>query len=171
MRPRVAVPLILLALAVLLLPLLRLKPFAGGHASASAPLAAPSPAPLARNRPAKNGPKSPADTNEAGDTGYEKYVSDRIDQLGNLAMTGDSNALTEIESELDSRDPQIQAAAVEAVIQFGSRAAIPALEAAARHLDDSGQKAGIQRAIDFLELPTQSEASEAVAANAPAERN
>ena len=55
------------------------------------------------------------------------------------------------------------------VTQFGSRDAIPSLKQAYWHVDDPSQKIRIQEAIDFLELPTPSEA--AAAAPAATENN
>jgi hypothetical protein len=101
-----------------------------------------------------------ADT-ENGD--YEVYVANRITELENLGMTGNPNSLAGIESEFDNRDPRIQKAAVAAAVQFGSPDAIPALQDAYRHLDDPAQKVNIQKAIDFLKLPSLSAAGNATA--------
>jgi hypothetical protein len=98
---------------------------------------------------------------ENGD--YEVYVVNRITELENLGMANDPNSLAEIESEFDNRDPRIQTAAVAAAVQFGSRDAIPALQDAYRHFDDPGQKINIQKAIDFLKLPTLGETANATA--------
>lgn len=89
---------------------------------------------------------------------YEIYVVNRTTELENLGMMNDSNSLAEIESEFDSRDPRIQKAAVDAAVQFGSRDAIPALQDAYNHFDDPEQKIGIQKAIDFLKLPSMNKA-------------
>jgi len=101
---------------------------------------------------ASTAPSSPA---AEGDS----YETTRIGELNNLAMTDDPNALATIESEFDNRNPKIQEAAVAAAVQFGSRDAIPALEAACGHLDDPEQKLRVQQAIDFLKLPTAAEAA------------
>jgi hypothetical protein len=115
-------------------------------------------------RPEKNWGASVATTDDsagAENTDYEVYVVNRISELQNLGMTDDPNSLAEIESELDNRDQQIQKAAVAAAVQFGSRDAIPALQDAYRHFDDPEQKVNIQKAIDFLELPTMAETANA----------
>jgi HEAT repeat protein len=120
------------------------------------------PAPLEKIQPESNpGADLTADNSAAAEN--ENYVANRIAELEDLAMTDDSSSLATIESELDSREPRIQEAAVAATIQFGSRDAIPALRAAYGHLDDPGQKVNIQMAIDFLELPTLSETANATA--------
>jgi hypothetical protein len=92
---------------------------------------------------------------------YEEYVNRRTAELEDLGMAGDTSALLTIESELDSRDPRIQKAAVSAAIQFGSRDAVPALQEAYGHTDDPAQKLNLQKAIEFLELPSESEAANA----------
>ena len=97
---------------------------------------------------------------------HEDYVNRRIAELEDLGLTGDASSLINIESELDNRDPRIQAAAVSAAIQFGSRDAIPALREAYDHTDDPTLKLRLQKAIEFLELPTESETTSA--ANPPA---
>ncbi len=102
-----------------------------------------------------NGPDTPPPAN------YEDYANRRIAELEDLGMSGNASALSTIESELDSRDPRIQKAAVSAAIQFGSRDAIPALREVYDHTDDSGQKLNLQKAIEFLELPSESEAADA----------
>jgi hypothetical protein len=113
-------------------------------------------------RPEKNSTTSEVTTDDSANAeniNYEVYAVNRIAELENLGMTDDSNSLAEIESEFDNRDPQIQKAAVAAAIQFGSRDAIPALQDAYRHFDDPEQKINIQKAIDFLELPSVVEAN------------
>ena len=177
MRAKVVIPLILAGLVAVFLP------FAGrlNYSGAGNP---PAPSALATNAsvssagtagqwgsghspasPAKIQPDSRAVTvvgaGEPSAAIYEDYVNQRTVELEDLGMTGDSNSLITIESELDSRDPRIQAAAVSAAIQFGSRDAIPALRDAYGHTDDPAQKLNLQKAIDFLELPTESETANA----------
>jgi len=168
MRLKIAIPLILVGICAVLLPFVsRFKPVRTNSQTAVPTIAAnnsTTASDSAREQVTSSGSLSaPSETiRSESNTGtvttdHENYVANRITELENLAMTGDSNSLATIEFELDSRDPRIQEAAVAAVIQFGSRDAIPALRAAYEHLDDPVQKVRIQKAVDFLELPTQAE--------------
>jgi hypothetical protein len=177
MRAKVVIPLLLGGLFVVLLPfVVRPKHPASGSLTASAMLAAKASAPgtgpagqwgpdHSPASPTKNQPDlnvaTEAGTDESPAAKYEDYVSQRLSELEALGMTGDANSLITIESELDSRDPRIQAAAVSAAVQFGSRGAIPALQDAYGHTDDPAQKLNIRKAIEFLELPSESEAANA----------
>jgi HEAT repeat protein len=96
-----------------------------------------------------------ADTPEAK---QEAYVAKRIEELQDLGMENDSDSLDTILSELTNRDPRIREAAVDAAVQFGSRDAIPKLEDAAAQTEDAKEKAAILDAIEFLKLPTLTEA-------------
>jgi hypothetical protein len=87
----------------------------------------------------------------------EDYVEQRVSELRDLSMTDDPDSLATITSELDSREPQIRRAALAATIQFGSRDAIPALQNALPHAGDPQEKVDLQKAIDFLALPSMAE--------------
>ena len=155
MRARIAIPIVLAGIFIALLPVLfRSQPAPAQHNAAVAPILPPL-------SPAMNPDGSPSHGARATGNAqaYQDYSRDRAEELNDLAMTGDPNSLTIIESELDNRDPRIQEAAVEAAVQFGSRDAIPSLEAAFWHTDDPEQKLKIQEAIDFLKLPTPDEAA------------
>ena len=99
---------------------------------------------------------SPLDSPEAR---HQAYVDARTAELMDLGMNDDSQSLNTILSELSNRDPEIRKAAVEATVQFGSRDAIPNLTDAAAQTDDPQEKAEIMEAIQFLKLPTLSEAA------------
>lgn len=171
MRAKVVIPLMLVALFVVFLPfVIRPKhPATGGPAEAVMLAAEPSATDSVRQWGSGSSAASPEEsqpvlhiTTDAGadqppTAQYEDYVNRRIAELGDLGMTGDASSLITIESELDSRDPRIQAAAVSAAIQFGSRDAIPALRDACGHTDDPAQKLNLRKAIEFLELPSESE--------------
>ncbi len=101
-----------------------------------------------------NGPVS--DSSEAR---HQAFVETRTAELMDLAMNDDRESLNTILSELNNRDPQVRKAAVEAAVQFGSRDAIPNLMDAAAQTDDPQEKADIMEAIQFLKLPTLSEAA------------
>jgi hypothetical protein len=96
-----------------------------------------------------------AETQEAE---QEAYVAKRVVELQDLGMENDSASLDMILSELDNRDPTIRQAAVDAAVQFGSRDAIPRLMNAAAQTDDPEEKSAILEAIEFLKLPTLTEA-------------
>lgn len=177
MRAKVFIPLILAGLVAVLLPFVsRSKHSAPDGPKAPAAVAGNAPASGAgRAGPGEPGPSSAAPVDDQPDSritldagaasspasSYEDYVNQRTAELEDLGMTGDTNALITIESELEDRDPRIQAAAVSAAIQFGSRAAIPALQEAYGHTDDPAQKLRLQQAVEFLELPTESEITNA----------
>ena len=88
----------------------------------------------------------------------EAYVAGRVVELQDLGMEDDPASLETILSELNNRNPSIREAAVQAAVQFGSRDAIPRLQDAAAKADDPEEKADILEAIEFLKLPTLSEA-------------
>lgn len=177
MRIKVVIPLLLLGLLVAGLPFV-VRPKPTGLVSATMPVipAVKAPAPgagssgqqVSKPLPAtpENNLPDPHITIATGPdipppAKYEDYVNRRTAELEDLGMAGDASALFTIESELDSRDPRIQKAAVSAAIQFGSRDAIPALRQAYDHTDDPAQKLNLQKAIEFLELPSESQAANA----------
>ena len=170
MRAKVVIPLLLVGIiTVLLVFVTRPKSSALSSQPAQVTIAAGDSTPKSNPvfspaRPEKNLTASEETTDDSANSGnadYEVYVVNRTAELENLGMTDDPNSLAEIESELDNRDPRIQKAAVAATVQFGSRDAIPALQDAYRHFDDPEQKVNIQKAIDFLELPTMAETANA----------
>jgi hypothetical protein len=178
MRAKVVIPLLLAGIFAVLLPfIIRPKSSAASDqpAQATSGNATPetnpaghweAPANFSTARPEIKSTASEVATDDSADTengNYEVYVVNRVAELENLGMTDDPNSLAEIESEFDNRDPRIQTAAVAAAVQFGSRDAIPALQDAYRHFDDPEQKINIQKAIDFLKLPTLSETANATA--------
>jgi hypothetical protein len=87
-------------------------------------------------------------------TNHAEYVSQRIDELNDLAMNDDSNSLNTILTELTNSDKQIREGALGAVIQFGDRSAISTLRELAVQTEDLAEKADILAAIDFLKLPS-----------------
>jgi len=78
----------------------------------------------------------------------------RAAELRYLATTGDPNSLETILSELPNPDSEIRRAALAAVVEFGDRSAVPALQEALESNPDPREKAGIQKAIDYLQLPS-----------------
>ena len=83
----------------------------------------------------------------------------RAARLEELGMTCGTAALTEILHALTDPDAEVRAAARDAAVQFGSRDAIPWLQAAIPQMEDIHEKAALQSAIDCLQLPTLAEAT------------
>jgi hypothetical protein len=81
-------------------------------------------------------------------------VTARIAQLGDLGTSNDTISLKTILSELNNQEPRIRQAALNASVQFGSPDAIPALRNEMNWAEDPHEKAAIQDAIDFLQLPS-----------------
>jgi hypothetical protein len=92
----------------------------------------------------------------------------RAAELRYLAITGDTSSLDTILTELPNPDPEIRRAALAAVVEFGDRSAMPALEEALDVNSDPQEKAGIQKAIEYLQLPSFDERDSAGSAALPA---
>ena len=88
---------------------------------------------------------------------HQAYVEERRNHLMDLAAEDDQESLKTILSELTNRDPEIRKAALEAAVQFGSRDAIPSLAEAALQSENPEEKAAINKAVEFLKLPSLSE--------------
>jgi hypothetical protein len=165
MRRKVLVPLLALC-GLALLGFFFLGKHRAGNPPENLPTeSAPDPAKtdLARDATSPNiaTPGSPAASvaNPGSDalTNHEAYVVRRVAELQDLSMENDSASLSIILSELTNRDREIRSAAIDAAVQFGSREAIPALVDAATQIEDPEQKAAIQEAINYLQLPSFSE--------------
>jgi hypothetical protein len=126
----------------------------GTEPATEAPKESASPA-IAATKGTSDSGKAMAETPEAK---QEAYVAKRVVELQDLGMENDAASLDTILSELDNGDPSIRQAAVEAAVQFGSRDAIPRLMKAAAQADDPKDKSAILDAIEFLNLPTLTEA-------------
>ena len=83
----------------------------------------------------------------------------RVAELMALAMNNDSNSFNAIWGELFNKDKAIRAGALEALVQFGDRSAVPRLRDLADRTADPDEKASILSAADYLELPTLDELS------------
>ncbi len=128
----------------------------------NAAAAAPAAAPGAEATRAREGAAEAAfDTNsvleDSPEEKHQAYVTSRIDELSGLAMESHPASLDIICSELSNRDSAIRKAALDAVVQFGSRTAIPKLLDAATQTDDAHEKAAIMDAVAFLKLPSVTE--------------
>ena len=90
---------------------------------------------------------------DASAEAHRDYVTKQESALAELGASGDVGSLGAIEAQLNNQDPAIRKAAVNAAVQIGSPDAIPALQNEMLYLDDPLEKAEIQKAIDFLQLP------------------
>jgi hypothetical protein len=180
MRPKFAVAVLLLAFALLGLVVLVERGMVRQHVApvADSEVDAPSrrmlkdasPASgeltggevLGRRRPAASTPllasiEPPAGADHSSESGRlarEDYVRHRIEELDRLARESDAVSLNTILSELRNLDPRIRQGALEAVIQFRDRAAIPRLQEIAESTENSEEKNAILKAIEYLKLPT-----------------
>jgi hypothetical protein len=89
---------------------------------------------------------------------HADYVLQRRSELTELGMSDDPAALKTILSELNNQDLQIRQAALSATIQFGSKDALPMLKNELTFTEDAQEKVDIQNAIEYLQLPSASDA-------------
>jgi HEAT repeat protein len=82
---------------------------------------------------------------------HDEYVSSRVAELMDFAMTDDPQSLRSILSELNNPEIEIRQAAVIAAVQFKSADAIPALQDAYTRTDELEEKVSIRKAIAFLQ--------------------
>lgn len=119
------------------------------------------PAPAAHRLYAAKQPADGADAASAIDTltpeQQEDAVNQRIIELSELGMRGDSASIGVLLSELNNSNPEIRRAALDAIMQSGNRESIPALQQLADRLTDPQQQLEIAQAIEFLTLPSISE--------------
>jgi|ERR1022692_3958668 HEAT repeat protein len=81
-------------------------------------------------------------------------IDAEIARLQELSMGDDPNNLSVIEADLTNPEKEIREAAIEATKEFGSKDAIPALNAAVANSDDTEEKIDLLEAVDFLSLPS-----------------
>ncbi len=97
--------------------------------------------------------------NPPGSTANQEWIENRIDELDDLAWFDDPESLGKILTELRNPLPEIRAAALGATRDFGSRDAIPYLEALSRDSTDQLEQKALQELIEHLKLPTLLEES------------
>ncbi|MGB7749642.1 MAG: HEAT repeat domain-containing protein [Verrucomicrobiia bacterium] len=114
---------------------------------AKAEVAPPTAAPTAPN----NGATDMTDAEHA------MYVRQRTAELSTLAMNNDAVSRDAILAELQNPDKFIRTAALEAAIQFNDRSVVPRLKEIADQTEDPAEKAAIQQAIDYINLPSLTE--------------
>jgi hypothetical protein len=95
--------------------------------------------------------------NTSPEAKHRAYVTARVLELQELGAADDLDSLNTLLSELGNREPEIRKAALDAIVQFDSRDAIPKLEDAELQADDPHEKAAIADAIEFLQLPSITE--------------
>ena len=80
----------------------------------------------------------------------DDYVTGRVAELLELAMTDDPASLSAILAELNNPNEDIREAAVLGAVQFKSVDAVPALMDAYNRTEEPEEKLSIRKAIDFL---------------------
>jgi hypothetical protein len=165
MRAKIILPVSVLALAVLL-PAIYFhyksgepaEPVASDDGTNAAPAALP--AILHRvSGPAlaQAGGGVPTRSDAAADLNspeHQEYVSERKAELSQMGVSRNPAALHSILTDLHNADPDIRQSALAATMDYGSQDAIPALKNEMAWAEDPEEKAAIQKAIKFLELPT-----------------
>jgi hypothetical protein len=165
MRPKVVIPILLFSVAGLLTIFFarpdRSKSGAAVPLPETAPMAVPAGDAETGNSIETNHLATQAATLQTDisfdQQTHEDYVSKRVAELMDLAMTDDTISLYSILSELNNNDPQIREAAVTASVQFKNLEAIPALQDAYTRSDDPEEKIRIAKAIDFIATPLESQ--------------
>jgi hypothetical protein len=84
-------------------------------------------------------------------------IENRKALLLDYAWETDPKFLRLILADLNHPGPEVRATAREAAKHFGSRDAIPALEAQLAATEDLKEKVALQEAVEFLQLPTMTE--------------
>jgi hypothetical protein len=98
-----------------------------------------------------------SESETATDDQFERIVKEKFEQLQELATKSDPASMEAILAEMKSPYAEVRADALEAIIQFRSRDAIPALKELATQTEDSKEKTAILEAVEFLQLPTLDE--------------
>jgi hypothetical protein len=89
---------------------------------------------------------------------HTQYVRQQIKELNALSWNNDDESRDAILSEVATNsDKQIRAAALEAAIQFDDRSVVPRLQEIAAQTDDPEEKKNILDAIDYINLPSLTE--------------
>ena len=94
------------------------------------------------------------DTADSTSDNPEDAVAERVAQLTQLGMSDDPADLKIILTELNNKNSEIRTSALAAVVQFGSKDAIPALKNEMSWTEDPEEKVEIKKAIDYLNLPS-----------------
>ncbi len=93
----------------------------------------------------------------AGSKEHLSWIAGRCAELEELGWMDDAESLGKILAELSNPEPEIRAAALEAVGNFPGREAIPHLEALAAECEEPAQKAALLQMAEELKIPTAAE--------------
>lgn len=88
---------------------------------------------------------------------HQKEIHRVIEQFVSLQMNSDAASLATLLAGMTNAEPQIRKAALNAVIQFNDRSAVPALQKIADATSDPFEKVDILKAIDYIKLPSFTE--------------
>jgi hypothetical protein len=104
---------------------------------------------------------APATTIISSMTPEEKqsYIETEVARLQDLSTQDDSASLSSIMNDLTNSEKEVRLAAIEATKQFGSKDAIPVLQADVTSAADTDEKIALLEAADFLSLPSLTDAS------------
>ena len=89
----------------------------------------------------------------------EAFIEAETGRLQDLSTQDDPTSLSAILSDLNNPEKEIRLAAIEATKQFGSKDAIPTLQAEVANVTDTDEKIALLEAADFLSLPTLADAA------------
>jgi hypothetical protein len=93
----------------------------------------------------------------AAEIAHQKEIHRTIEHLISLQMNSDAASLATLLAGMTNAEPLIRKAALNAVIQFNDRSAIPALQKIADATADPFEKVDILKAIDYIKLPSFTE--------------
>lgn len=82
------------------------------------------------------------------------YIQAESDKLMEWSTQNDPASLSNILSDLTNSTKEVRLAAIEAAKQFGSKEAIPVLQADVASATDTDEKVALLEAADFLTLPS-----------------
>ncbi len=88
----------------------------------------------------------------------QSYIETEVSRLQDLSTQDDPAALTAIMNDLTNSEKEVRLAAIEATKQFGSKDAIPVLQADVASAAGTDEKIALLEAADFLSLPSLTDA-------------
>lgn len=92
--------------------------------------------------------------NSPGSSANQDWIATRTAELDKLAWFDDAESLSHILAELRNNLPEIRTAALSATLAFGSRDAVPYLEAIAADSKDAIEQKALTDVAERLKLPT-----------------
>ena len=84
----------------------------------------------------------------------QAYIEAETSRLQDLSTQDDPASLSAILNDFTNPEKEVRLAAIEATKQFGSKEAIPTLQASVADATDTDEKIALLEAADFLALPT-----------------